>query len=94
MNWAAGQACAAKIVQLYDDVGTALSANFEALKSQEESVRYAVARTKSAALIPLLAAGGCATGCFLLHNKLDCGVQYVALHTPLPPLQLQHNNTR
>ncbi len=85
MNWAAGQACSAKIVQLYDDVGTALSANFEALKSQEESVRYAVARTKSAALIPLLAAGGSATGCVLLHNKLDCGVQYVALQTPLPP---------
>ncbi len=77
MNWAAGQACTAKSVQLYDDVATALSANFEALKAQEESSRYTVARTKSAAIIPMIAAGGVAAGCFMLHNKLDCGVQYV-----------------
>jgi hypothetical protein len=65
----------AKSVLLYDDVATALSANFESLKAQEESIRYPAARTKSAALIPIIAAGGAAAGCFLLHNKLDCGVQ-------------------
>ncbi len=75
MNWAAGQACVAKSVLLYDDVATALSANFESLKAQEESIRYPVARTKSAASIPIIAAGGVAAGCFMLHNKLDCGVQ-------------------
>jgi hypothetical protein len=64
-------------VLLYDDVATALSANFEALKAQEESVRYPAAKTKSAASIPILAAGGAVAGCFMLHNKLDCGVQYV-----------------
>jgi hypothetical protein len=65
----------AKSVLLYDDVATALSANFESLKAQEESIRYPAARTKSAASIPIIAAGGTAAGCFLLHNKLDCGVQ-------------------
>jgi hypothetical protein len=75
VNWAAGQACVAKSVLLYDDVATALSANFESLKAQEESIRYPVARTKSAASIPIIAAGGVAAGCFMLHNKLDCGVQ-------------------
>ncbi len=65
----------AKSVLLYDDVATALSANFESLKAQEESIRYPVARTKSAASIPIIAAGGVAAGCFMLHNKLDCGVQ-------------------
>ena len=65
----------AKSVLLYDDIATALSANFESLKAQEESIRYPVARTKSAASIPIIAAGGVAAGCFMLHNKLDCGVQ-------------------
>jgi hypothetical protein len=64
-------------VQLFDDVGSALSANFEALKAQEENARYPAARTKSAALVPVVAAGGVAAGCVMLHNKLDCGVQYV-----------------
>jgi hypothetical protein len=77
VNWAAGQSCTSKSVQLYDDVATALSANFEALKAHEESARYPAARTKSAALVPVLAAGGVAAGCFMLHNKLDCGVQCV-----------------
>ncbi len=77
VNLAAGQACVAKAVLLYDDVATALSANFEALKAQEESLRYPVARTKSAASIPVLAAGGTAAGCIMLHNKLACGVQCV-----------------
>ena len=81
MNWAAGQACIAKKVLLYDDVATALSANFEALKAQEESVRYPAARTKSVASIPLLAPGGTTSGCFMLHNKLECGVQYVDKQT-------------
>jgi len=66
-----------KTALLYDDVATALSANFEALKVQEEGARYAVAKTKSAASVPLLAAGGVVAGCFMLHNKLDCGVQCV-----------------
>jgi hypothetical protein len=69
-------------VLLYDDVTTALSANFEALKAQEESVRYPVAKTKSAASIPVLGAGSNAVGCLMLHNKLDCGAQYVE---KLPP---------
>lgn len=77
MNWAAGQACSAKKVLLYDDVASALSANFEALKAQEETARYPVAKTKSAASIPIVAAGGTVAGCFMLHNKLDCGVQCV-----------------
>jgi hypothetical protein len=73
VTWAAGQACVQKTALVYDDVSTALSANFDALKAQEESARYAVARTKSAASVPLLAAGGAVAGCFMLHNKLDCG---------------------
>ena len=64
-----------KSTLLFDDISTALSANFDLLKSQEESTRFAVAKTKSAALVPVLAAGGVVAGCFMLHNKLDCGVQ-------------------
>jgi hypothetical protein len=64
-----------KRTQLYEDIATALSANFEALKAQEESARFPSAKTKSAAVIPVYASGGAVAGCFILHNKLDCGTQ-------------------